>query len=246
MQERKRKIMEKRKIRSPFFVVNPKAYLYGEEALTLAKHADALAEKYDVDILFTGQLVDLPVLKKETEHLIITAQHMDGLRPGAGMGHVLPEALKAAGVEATFLNHAEHAMPLAQLAKAMTRADELGILTVVCADTVEEARAIAMLKPDIMVCEPTSLIGTGKVSDKNYMESTNQAVKEVSPDTMVLQAAGISSGENVYNAIASGADGTGGTSGIVAKPDPQAALSEMIAALVRAKTDRENDEDANL
>lgn len=82
--------MEKRAIRTPFFVVNPKAYLYGEKALELARCADRLAEQYDLDVFFTGQLVDLPALKRETKHLIITAQHMDGLRPGAGMGHVLP------------------------------------------------------------------------------------------------------------------------------------------------------------
>lgn len=229
--------MSKRTVRTPFFVVNPKAYLYGRQALELAKVADRLAEQYDLDIFFTAQHVDLPLLKANTRHLILTAQHMDGLVPGAGMGHILPEALKEAGVEATFLNHAEHALPFAQLAKAMARADELDILTIVCADTVEEARALAMLHPDIMVCEPTSLIGTGRVSGADYMESTNRAVKSVSPKTLVLQAAGISSGANVYDAIRSGADGTGGTSGIVAKPDPAAALQEMIEALDKARNE---------
>lgn len=230
--------MEKYRIRTPFFVINPKAYVYGEQALELARYADKLAEQYDVDIFFTGQLVDLRLISQEAEHLIITAQHMDGLHPGSGMGHVLPEALADIGVKATFLNHAEHAMPFAQLAKAMARADELGILTIVCADTVEEAKALAMLHPDIMVCEPTSLIGTGTVSDQNYMAATNEAVKTVSPGTLVLQAAGISTGQDVYGTIMSGADGTGGTSGIVAAPDPFKALDEMIEALVRAKNDR--------
>lgn len=231
-------MMEKYRIRTPFFVINPKAYVYGEQALELARYADKLAKQYDVDIFFTGQLVDLRLISQEAEHLIITAQHMDGLHPGSGMGHVLPVALADIGVKATFLNHAEHAMPFAQLAKAMARADELGILTIVCADTVEEAKALAMLHPDIMVCEPTSLIGTGTVSDQNYMAATNEAVKTVSPGTLVLQAAGISTGQDVYGAIMSGADGTGGTSGIVAAPDPFKALDEMIEALVRAKNDR--------
>ena len=229
--------MEKRKLRAPFFVVNPKSYLYGEAAVALAKKADELAGKYDFDILFTAQHVDLAAVRGATKHLIVTAQHMDGHKPGAGMGHILPEALAAAGVQAVFLNHAEHPMNVSALAKAMARADELGILTIVCADTVEEAKAIAMLHPDIMVCEPTSLIGTGKVSDRSYMTSTNEAVKGVSPNTMVLQAAGISSGQNVYDAILSGADGTGGTSGIVAAKDPFATLEEMIAALDRARKD---------
>ena len=37
--------------------------------------------------------------------------------------------------------------------------------------------------------------------------------------------------------LSSGADGTGGTSGIVAAEDPEAILREMIAALDKARTD---------
>lgn len=233
---------QKREMKSPFFAINPKSYLYGEDAVNLAKYADKLAAEYDFDVFFTGQLVDLPAIKRETSHLIVTAQHMDGILPGRGMGHVLPEALAAVGVQAVFLNHVEHPMTVNQLASAMVRANELGILTIVCADTVEEAQAIAKLRPDIMVCEPASLIGTGKASDESYMASTNEAVKSVSPETLVLQAAGISTGTDVYEAIMSGADGTGGTSGIVAAKDPYAALDDMFAALKRAEADRKRGE----
>ena len=125
--------------------------------------------------------MDLALVRKETKRLIVTAQHMDGLLPGRGMGHVLPDALVNAGIQAVFLNHAECPLTLSQLAKAMARGDELGILTIVCADTVEEAMAIAKLHPDIMVCEPTSLIGTGQVSDEKFMKDTNEAVKALSP-----------------------------------------------------------------
>lgn len=227
--------MGKRKIRRPFFVINPKSYLYGEDVVKLAEHADRLAGQYDIDTFFTAQLVDLSKIKERTSHLIVTAQHMDGITPGRGMGHVLAEALAAAGVEAVFLNHAEHSMTVNELARAMARADQTGIMTIVCADTVDEAGAIAQLHPDIMVCEPTSLIGSGRISDESYMEATNHAVKSVCPETLVLQAAGISSGQNVYDAIASGADGTGGTSGIVAAKDPFGVLDEMFEALDRVR-----------
>ncbi len=226
--------MNKRIIQRPFFVVNPKSYLYGEEAMQLAKHADALAEKYGYDIFFTAQHVDLRAIKQATKHLIITAQHMDGIVPGRGMGHILPEALVDAGVEAVFLNHAEHPLSMSALAKAIERAKALGMLSIVCADSVEEALALAMFEPDIMVCEPTSAIGTGKTSESTYKAQTNQAVKSVSPNTLVLQAAGISTGQDVYEAITSGADGTGATSGITAAKDPMAALEEMIEWLDKA------------
>lgn len=224
----------KRKIRTPFFVVNPKSYLFGEGSLKLALEADKLADKYDVDVFFTCQATDIALIKANTKNLIITAQHMDGIKPGKGMGAVLPEAVKNAGAEASFLNHAEHPMTTAQLAAVIARADELGIITLVCADSAAEAQAIAQLKPDIMICEPTSLIGTGKTSGAEYMGTTNDAVREISPETLVLQAAGISNAKNVYDALMSGADGTGATSGIVAAADPIAAMTEMIAVVRKA------------
>ena len=229
--------MEKYKLRSPFFVVNPKSYLYGEELRKLAVKADELCEKYDFDCLFTAQLIDLAWVAEHCTHLTPCAQNMESLRPGRGMGHILPEALAAAGVKATFLNHAENPMTVHELASTIARANEVGILTCVCADSVEEAKAIAELHPDIMTCELTSLIGTGQIAGEDYMRASTEAVKAISPATKVLQAAGISSGENVYDAIKYGADATGGTSGIVAADDPFAMLDEMFEALDRARTD---------
>lgn len=227
--------MSKVKLRRPFFVINPKSYLVGDEILKLAKHADELALKYDFDVLFTAQHVDLRLVSAHTSKLIVIAQHMDGIKAGRGMGRILPEGCVAAGAKGSFLNHAEHPMTIHELAVVMQRLNELELLSVVCADSVEEASAIAKLNPDVMVCEPTSLIGTGNASDANYMKSTNEAVKSVSPSTFVLQAAGISSGQNVYDAILLGADGTGGTSGIVAAQDPFKTLDEMFAALAQAR-----------
>ena len=227
--------MKKRKLRPPFFVVNPKAYLYGEEALKLAKEADRLAGAHDIDILFTVQYVDAYRIAQETEHLIITTQHMDSLMPGRGMGYILPEGLVAAGVQATFLNHAEHPVTVHELDVTMKRAKELGILTIVCADSIAEARAISTLEPDVMLCEPTELIGTGTSSDISYMKQTNEAVKSVNPNMFVLQAAGISTPADVRKALESGAEGTGGTSGIIAQPDPVATLTEMITEVVDIK-----------
>ncbi|MGX7148959.1 triose-phosphate isomerase [Enterococcus ureasiticus] len=229
--------MKKRVIRSPFFCVNPKAYLYGEKALKMAKKADELAEKYDIDIFFTVQYVDVYRIAKETSRLIITVQHMDSLTVGPGMGYILPEGLVEAGVQATFLNHAEHPVSINQLVTIMKRAEELGISVIACADSIAEAQAIATLKPDVMVCEPTELIGTGKVSDLTYMEETNQAVKSVSPNTFVLQAAGISTVKDVRKAIKSGADGTGGTSGIVCAADPIQTLEEMVEEVVKVRAE---------
>ena len=225
------------KLRKPFFTVNPKSYLWGEKTLQLALVADKLAEKYDIDILYTGQLADMRLLKQHTKHLILTAQHLDGIAIGRGMGYLLPEAAVEAGVKATFLNHAEHPLSIGDLTKAVARAKDLGIITIICANTLAEIKMIAELNPEVMVCEPTELIGTGQVSSLEYIQSTNKAVKDISPETLVLQAAGISTPDDVYNTLMAGADGTGGTSGIVCAADPCAILEKMLEGLVKARSE---------
>ena len=91
-------------LRVPFFVINPKSYLYGEELLDLAKYADNKAEEYDVDILFTAPFTELKTIADNTKYLTLTAQHMDSIPPGRGMGKIVGEMLKNIGVKATFLN----------------------------------------------------------------------------------------------------------------------------------------------
>lgn len=73
-----------RTVRKPFFVVNPKSYLCGEQALELAKTADQLAAAYDIDIIFTCQHVDVRLIKEQTTQLIVSVQHIDGIVPGRG------------------------------------------------------------------------------------------------------------------------------------------------------------------
>lgn len=226
-------------IRTPFFTVNPKSYLYGQELMDLAYKADELAEKYEVDIFFTAPLIELSEIIRNTKHIIPTAQHMDHIEPGTGMGHVSPDILAAKGVKATFLNHAEHPVEMSKLVKTIKRAQELNIITLVCADSVDEAKALTLLNPDIMLCEPTELIGTGQTSDDDYVKETNDAVRSVNPDVFVLQAAGISNANDVTRALKLGADGTGGTSGIVKAKDPQKALEAMIEALVAVREEKE-------
>jgi len=124
-----------------------------------------------------------------------------------------------------------------ELDRAMKRANELDIVTIVCCDTPVAAKAIAQLGPDMMICEPTSLIGTGNTSDDEYIRKTNEAVKSVSEDVLILQAAGVSTGDDVYKVVMGGAHGSGGTSGILNAPSREGKIREMLDALKRAQKD---------
>ena len=224
--------------RKPFLVVNPKSYLYGKESLDLAIASDKVAADTGLTIFFTCPYADIRLIKENTKHVIVTAQSMDPLTPGRGMGHVLGESLKEAGAGALFFNHAENPKTVSDLYKTINRAKELGLITIVCADSVTEAKAVSCMKPDIVLAEPTDLIGTGQVADDSYTTDTCKAIAEIDPDVLVMIASGVSTADDCYNVVKLGADGTGATSGILKAPDPKVRVREMAEAIVKAWNER--------
>jgi len=229
-------------INKPFFEIGPKVYIYGQQAVDLAKFADELCEKYCVDIIFTAQYTDISSIARETRNIHVFAQHMDSLRPGRGIGAVLPEAIKYAGAVGVLLNHAEKPLTLSEINKTIQRADEVGLATLVCAGTPEESAAVACLSPNIVLAESPKLIGKGKRSleDKLVITEINRIINKINPEISVLHAAGISNENDVYEIIAAGADGTGSTSGIIKAENPFAMLERMIQAVRRAWDERNN------
>ncbi len=224
----------KRKIVPPFFEVGPKAYCYGDETLNLAIVAEEASKKNNVDVIFTPQNTELSAICEHTSRLFVCAQHMDAIKPGVGFGLTLPEAVAATGAHAVMLNHAERPVNISELRTIVMRAKELNLLSIVCADTVEDARAIAQYKPDIIVAEPTVLIGGGQKSSLEYVKDTIKSIKDVCPDIMVLQGAGIKDPTDVYDVIYAGAEATGTTSGVMKAQNPHEMLREMIQAVREA------------
>lgn len=232
--------MNVRKVKVPFFEIGPKSYLYGDDILDLAKAADAASEKYGVDIIFTTPIVDIRRVREATKNIHVFAPHMDPIPVGRGLADVLPESLVAAGADGVMLNHVEKPISFETLQATIARANEVGLTTIVCADSLAEANKIATLSPDIIVAEPSELIGTGVSVGKEYVEAAAKSVKEVNPEILVLTAAGISNGEDVYNTIIAGADATGSSSGVAKAKDRAAMVDEMISAVRRAWDERHN------
>ena len=220
-------------ITPPFFEIGPKAYLYGKDVLKLARHADRLSAKYCVQVIFTPQYVDIPILARAVKNLLIFAQHMDSLPVGRGIGSVLPEAVKAAGAAGVLLNHAEKKLSLIELEHTIRRADEVGLASMACADNLEQAVEIARMLPNIIIAESPDLIGVGKrfANDRQSIVEINEAVWAIDPEIRVLHGAGISCGQDVYDIISAGAQAAGSTSGIIKANDPFAMLEEMIGSI---------------
>lgn len=220
-------------ITPPFFEIGPKAYTYGRDLIELAREADALSRTYDVQIIITPQYVDIPLVARAVERLVVFAQHMDSLMPGRGVGSVLPEAIKAAGAKGVLLNHVERRLTRPELAQTMRRAREVGLATMVCADDVRDAVSIAELSPDIIIVEAPDLIAGGRRDEGNRaaIVAANEAIWSVDPSVRVLHGAGINGPQDVYDVTAAGAQGAGSSSAVFTASDPAAMLESMISAM---------------
>lgn len=218
----------------PFFEIGPKNYLYGQDIVDLAKAADEAARKYNIRVIYTTPYADIRAVASQTRNLYVFAPHMDCAQVGRGLANVLPESLRAAGAVGVMLNHTERPLTVNCLHETLARAKALSMLTIVCADSLDETRAIAAMNPDMMVTEPTELIGTGRAAGTDYVRSSMETVLKVSPDIGVLVGGGVSCGSDVFRIIDAGADATGSSSGIAKAADPERMIWEMIAAVREA------------
>jgi triosephosphate isomerase (TIM) len=234
-------------IRPPFFEVGPKAYAWGEALEALARHADGLCIRCGVSIIITPQYVDIPRVAAAARRVLVFAQHMDGIPAGRGVGSVLPEALREAGARGVMLNHCERRLGRAELEAAMRRAREVGLATMVCADTPEEAVEMAQLGPDIVLAEAPALVGGARRTDADREDilRTNAAVRAVDPRVRVLHGAGISGARDVYDVVKAGAEGTGSSSAIFGAADWRAELEAMVRAMRRAWDETHPEEACN-
>lgn len=225
-------------LKPPFFEIGPKNYLFGDQILDLARIADEAAAKYDVRVIYTTPYADIRRVAENVKYLKVFAPHMDDIPVGRGLACVLGESLKAAGAVGVMLNHAERPLPASTLVRTLNRARELGLMSIVCADSMTETRAVAQMHPDLMITEPTELIGTGQAADLSYVKTSVDAIQSIDPNIGILVGGGISNGTDVYNTIMAGADATGSSSGIVKAADPGAMVHEMLAAVRQAWDER--------
>ena len=160
-----------------------KNYIYGDDVYNFAKAADNAAKKYDVDVLFIAPYTEIRRIAEGTERLVVLAPYMDVIRPPA-WPTCFPRRSRRRGARGVVLNHCERPMTLSHIKKGIDRANELDMLSFVCADTIAEACAIAELHPDIINPEPSELIGTENASDMSYVKEAVRAVKAIGPDIM--------------------------------------------------------------
>jgi len=223
-------------LKEPIIAINFKTYIEatGERALKIVKAAEEVYKETGVTIVVAPQLADLYRIAQEVE-IPIFAQHIDPIKPGSHTGHVLPEAVKEAGAVGTLLNHSENRMILADLEVAIRRAEEVGLMTMVCSNNPAVSAAVAALTPNYVAVEPPELIGTGIPVSKAKPEvitNTVELVKKVNPGVKVLTGAGISTGEDVKKALELGTVGVLLASGVTKAKDPEKAIRDLVSLII--------------
>jgi triosephosphate isomerase len=225
-------------VEPPRIVVNAKAYpeVTGTAGcLRLARACARVADASGIAIALAPPLAELAGLaRRRSLALPLFGQHCDGHEPGAATGWVTAEALAAAGATGSLVNHAEHKLRHSDVARIVARLHAAGLSSLVCADSLAEARTLAAFKPTLLAIEPPELIG-GTVSvttaDPAIVSDAVKAVRKVAPKTRVLCGAGVKTGADVAAALRLGAHGVLLASGVVKAKDPAKALKDLASPL---------------
>ncbi|MFZ0892078.1 MAG: triose-phosphate isomerase [Thermoplasmata archaeon] len=217
---------------TPLFLLNLKSYpgALGPGAERIGRVLERLGQEFAVpvalapaapDIAHLSQLLQIPVL----------AQHTDDIDSGAHTGYVVAEALSFARAQGSLLNHSERPISAAAVRTTMERLRHFGLVPVVCARNVAEARTLARFRPPYLAVEPPELIG-GNVSvskaKPEVISRTVTAVRAVSPSTKVLCGAGIHDATDVRRSVELGSEGILVASAVTRASDVEEAIRELL------------------
>jgi triosephosphate isomerase (TIM) len=228
-----------KRIRTPFILVNFKTYIEatGKRGVELAKIADQVSRDSGVTIAVAPQFTDLKTVTEAVE-IPVYSQHIDPIKPGAYTGHILAEAVKAAGASGTILNHSERRIKISEIEEILSLARVSDLASVVCTDTPGVSAAVASLNPDMIAIEPPDLIGTGVAVSKARPELITNAIKRirsVNGSVDILCGAGVSTAEDVGKALELGTHGVLVSSSIVKGTHPDQLLENMTDEVLRSK-----------
>lgn len=216
---------------SIMIITNFKTYqsATAENALLLAKIHQEVALETGADIRIAVQAVDLAKVI-DAVNIPVMAQHIDPIHFGSGTGHILPEAVKSVGAFGTLLNHSERRLDRDVLRQSIKRAKEIGLTTVVCAETPEEGAEFLEFDPDYIAIEPPELIG-GDISVSTAKPEIIQYATKLIGKEKLLVGAGVKNGKDVATCIKLGARGVLLASGVTKAKDPKAVLMDLASGL---------------
>jgi triosephosphate isomerase len=218
---------------SPLFLLNLKNYAncLGDDAESLARALAAEGAAAGVSVAIAPSTPDLARVSR-VARVAVLAQHVDPDEPGAHTGAIVAEAVRAAGARGSLVNHSERPVAESVARRIMGRLRATDLTGVVCARDARTARRLASLAPPYLAVEPPELIGGNRsvaTAAPEVIAATVDAVRSVSPSTVVLCGAGIHRREDVARAIELGSQGILVASAVTTASDPRAKMHELLA-----------------
>ncbi len=130
--------------------MNFKTYIEatGKRGVELAKIADQVSRDSGVTIAVAPQFTDLKTVTEAVE-IPVFSQHIDPIKPGAYTGHILAEAVKAAGASATLLNHSERRIKISDIEEVLSLARSLTLLLWYALTPLVSAQRLLPLAPTL-------------------------------------------------------------------------------------------------
>lgn len=215
----------------PIIITNFKAYKQatGANAVELSKLHERLANELGVNLAVAGQAMDLSMLAAAVS-LPVLAQHIDGVGYGAYTGSVPAEIAKRVGVDGSLLNHSEMRISERQIERALEDMKEMNMISVVCAENLEEGHKYSEMGADFVAIEPPELIGGDISVSTAKPELIKDAVEAIGPGKVIV-GAGVKTADDVRIAMELGAAGILVASGVVCAEDPMQALRDLCSGL---------------
>ncbi|MFB6242302.1 MAG: triose-phosphate isomerase [Candidatus Nanosalina sp.] len=212
-------------------IINFKAYeeAIGEKAAVMAEICSKVSGETGKKIIVSPQAED--ILRTSEFDVDVFSQHIDHQETGSHTGHSIPEGVKSAGASGTLINHSERRIDPEKIRKSVERAGELGMTTVVCAQSPEEVEQFSSYGPDYIAFEPPELIGGDTAVSQAEPEMIEEAVRRTEEGVETLTGAGIKDSRDVEKSLELGCSGVLVASGVVKSEDPGESLRELCKGL---------------
>lgn len=211
-------------IKVKMIIINFKNYKFGKKSLRLARKI----EKYLPRAVVAVPSIDIGLIAGKTK-LKVYAQHVDCAQTGnRSTGLLTAKAIKVHGAIGTLLNHSEHPLSFGELQAILGDLEEEKLKSVVCVPTLKFVREVIKLKPSAIAFEDVELIATNK-SITNYKTDEIREFAKMLEGTKIIPlcGAGISSVEDVREALRLGCRGVLIASAIANVNKPERLLKEI-------------------
>jgi triosephosphate isomerase len=225
-------------LQEPILIINFKNYaeIQGERCLALARQVEEVARELCLEdsIAIAPPTPALALISSCVDKITVIAQHVDDANEGSTTGYVTAEMLKSFNIRGSLVNHSEHRLDLNTIKGILNRLKRLNMLSIVCANTPDEVKRLALLNPDYIAIEPPELIGTGNAVSKSKPEVIVKAVEALnSSSSKIICGAGIVDASDVKASLRLGSKGILVASGVIKAKDWKTKVHELAEALIK-------------